>query len=154
METRKDACAALGVSAFASDAEIKTAYKNLVKQFHPDAGNTADAARYQRVLEAYEYLREHPATVAKPRIIGSKSDFRQKREEQEAFDRWYQERMKARKQEFENRVAEERKKAEQKQKQEDEYRRAMEAINNIILAETIKSMIAAGKPKNIEESEE
>ena len=36
IKTRQEACAILGLSALASDAQIKMAYKDLVKKCHPD----------------------------------------------------------------------------------------------------------------------
>lgn len=57
---RRQACAILGVSEFATEEEIKTAYRALVKQYHPDTGNTQNTQYYQNVVQAYEYLKEHP----------------------------------------------------------------------------------------------
>lgn len=47
----------LGVSPDASSSEIKTAYRKLVKQYHPDRNNTEAATNIiVRVNEAYEIL--------------------------------------------------------------------------------------------------
>lgn len=52
--SRKDAAAMLGVSENASEAEIRTAYRDLMKRVHPDAGgNDALAAK---VKEARDIL--------------------------------------------------------------------------------------------------
>ena len=46
-----------------TEEQIKTAYKRLVKQYHPDTGNTANVEYYHRIVEAYEYLKLHPVQV-------------------------------------------------------------------------------------------
>lgn len=46
--------AALGLSSGATDKEIKSAYRALVKQHHPDAGGDAEA--FKRVQSAYDRL--------------------------------------------------------------------------------------------------
>lgn len=45
----------LGVPSDASEAEIKKAYRDLVKKAHPDI-DSGDAARFRAVREAYETL--------------------------------------------------------------------------------------------------
>lgn len=46
----------LGVPREATPAAIRTAYRNLVKQYHPDRAGAAHAARFRDVVEAYEVL--------------------------------------------------------------------------------------------------
>lgn len=54
----KDFYSILGVSQDASKEEIKKAYKNLAKKYHPDAnsGNKAAEDKFKEVTEAYEVL--------------------------------------------------------------------------------------------------
>lgn len=46
----------LGVPEGATAAEIKSAYRRLVKQFHPDSGASSDVDRFRKIQEAYETL--------------------------------------------------------------------------------------------------
>lgn len=70
---RKQACMMLGVSEFATDEQIKTAYKNLVKLYHPDSGNQQSSEHYTRIVQAYEYLKTHPAQAQQSygRVLGT-----------------------------------------------------------------------------------
>lgn len=53
----KDHYAILGVSANSTLAEIKTAYRKLASQLHPDRNASNDApAKFRMVQEAYEVL--------------------------------------------------------------------------------------------------
>ncbi|MGI8794702.1 MAG: molecular chaperone DnaJ [Acidimicrobiales bacterium] len=51
----KDYYKALGLSQSASAAEIKTAYRKLSKQYHPDAAN-GDETRFKGISSAYDVL--------------------------------------------------------------------------------------------------
>ncbi len=51
---KQDYYADLGVLKTASEAEIKTAYRNLVREHHPD--RQGDAIKFRAVAEAYEVL--------------------------------------------------------------------------------------------------
>ena len=46
----------LGVERNATLAQIRRAYRDLAKTWHPDKTNTEDAANFRRVQEAYECL--------------------------------------------------------------------------------------------------
>lgn len=53
----EDHYAVLGISANATLAEIKTTYRKLASQFHPDKNASVEApARFRKVQEAYEVL--------------------------------------------------------------------------------------------------
>ena len=57
MATKRDYYEILGVSKSASDAEIKSAYRKLARQHHPDIDKSSGAAeRFKEVSEAYQVL--------------------------------------------------------------------------------------------------
>ncbi len=57
MATVTDYYAVLGVAPTASEDEIRSAYRKLARQYHPDVSMAPDAAdRFRQVTEAYEIL--------------------------------------------------------------------------------------------------
>ena len=59
MSKKKDYYETLGVDKKSTDSEIKKAYRNLAKKYHPDLnrGNeTETAEKFKEISEAYEVL--------------------------------------------------------------------------------------------------
>lgn len=57
MAAKRDYYAVLGVNKSASDAEIKSAYRKLARQHHPDVDKSAGAAeKFKEISEAYQVL--------------------------------------------------------------------------------------------------
>lgn len=57
MATKRDYYQVLGLSKNASDAEIKSAYRKLARQYHPDVDKSPNAAeKFKEVSEAYQVL--------------------------------------------------------------------------------------------------
>ncbi len=57
MANKKDFYATLGVSKNATEAEIKSAYRRLARQHHPDVDKSAGAAeKFKEISEAYQVL--------------------------------------------------------------------------------------------------
>ena len=57
---KRDYYDVLGLGRSASEADIKTAFRNLAKQYHPDRnpGDKTAEARFKEINEAYEVLRD------------------------------------------------------------------------------------------------
>ncbi|HEY1590863.1 MAG TPA: DnaJ domain-containing protein [Solirubrobacteraceae bacterium] len=60
MPTSRDPYAVLGLTAGATDAELRSAYHRLVQLHHPDhnGGSAESARRFEEVQEAYARIRE------------------------------------------------------------------------------------------------
>ena len=68
----------LGVPRNADDATIRSAFRGLVRRYHPDAGAGSSAHRFREIVEAYETLsdparrRRYDASLrpaSRPRIV-------------------------------------------------------------------------------------
>ncbi len=58
-QTKRDYYEVLGVSRSASSDEIRSAFRKLARQYHPDVNKEPDAeARFKELSEAYEVLRD------------------------------------------------------------------------------------------------
>lgn len=150
--SREEACYILQVSLNAGEEEVKKAYRNLVKQYHPDSNPNYNTHQiYLRIHAAYEYLQEHPyqAPVIMParpvRIFQTNEKTRAQHVQQQRFQ---EERKRALEREKENRekrfreAQEANKKPKKHQISEEEV---LNKIRAIWLAETIKRQMEQDK---------
>lgn len=56
MKPLKNLYSILGVSANATEEEIKKAYKELAKKLHPDRNNGIETEQFKGITEAYDIL--------------------------------------------------------------------------------------------------
>ncbi len=168
--TRMQACQILNLPINATDAQIKTAYKELVKLYHPDSGKTSNVDYYNAVVEAYEFL---CAPQNKPYVINTnptnpqetslyqyainKGNYAKRpsapsrtvyqkssASDYEAFEKKIKKQKQQKAAAFEKMTHEYSKQIE---KQEADYKKAMDAINAIRTARAIEAMILAQSTK-------
>lgn len=154
IKTRHEALMMLGLGPDASLAQIKNAYKDLVKKCHPDVTGRDDATAYNRITEAYKFLCDegdskvltHSRVVGKTtkRSTASNADYA-------AFQKKAKEAKERRAKEFEQKQKDF---AAQYEKQEADYKRAMEAIDAIRVARAIQSMVWANGMEKDDDSKE
>ena len=146
IDSRKEACDILGIGVFADEDEVKRAFKNLVKIYHPDANLVTDASKYNELVMAYEYLLANPVEVVKtasPKVLGAAGNSRPAAN-YASFQKKYEQSREKKARDFEEKIAAYNEKVK---RQDEEYKRAMEAINSIRVAEYIRQMI--DRRKNI-----
>ena len=156
IRSRKEACMVLGLPATASEEQIKRAYKELSKRYHPDAQPNAELHwQYYDIVEAYRYLMATANPLAGdgyqsvpqgPRVLGndgkSQSWTNQRKESEEAYIKWEKAR-KQRKKEKETAL----KQRQQEIKQQRQYDEAMEQINAIRTARAIEAILDIARKK-------
>ncbi len=169
VSSKAQACGILGISLGASESEIKTAYRALIKLYHPDEAGNVTLESYHEVQEAYDFLMKgtsnvsssqsapirHHHTYGTPMASGGKSASAQKRTpasryaanqssaaDYERFQKRYNEAQVAKKAAFEKKAADFTAK---KKKEEDDFKRAMEAIECIRAAWALEAWIEAGR---------
>lgn len=150
--SRQEACRYLGITENAAEEEVKRAYRQLAKQYHPDVNIHADTREiYYKIQEAYEFLLSHPYVtpmVRQPRIFQTDTQVREQYRRQKRFE---EERKKALQRE-QMLKKQERKTASMQQsgtfsKKKTVEEEALEKIRAIWLAETIHRQIAEDKEK-------
>ncbi|MDD6194648.1 MAG: DnaJ domain-containing protein [Lachnospiraceae bacterium] len=156
IRSREEACMVLGLPATADEHQIKCAYKELSKKYHPDAQPNAELHwQYYDIVEAYRYLMTSASSLAGagyqpvpkgPRILGnegkSQSWTNQRKESEEAYTKWEKAR-KQRKKEKEAALKE----RQQEIKQQRQYDEAMEQINAIRTARAIEAILDIARKK-------
>lgn len=155
--SRGDACMVLGLSATADEQQIKRAYKELSKRYHPDAQPNPELHwQYYDIVEAYQYLMGgakgvgtpvYQAVPKAPRVLGNdgknQSWTNQRRESEAAYAKW-EKAQKQRKKEKEAALKERQKEI----KQQRQYDEAMEQINAIRTARAIEAILELAKKNN------
>ena len=64
----------LGVAPDATTAQIKSAYRKLAKQYHPDVNDSPDAAeRFREITEAYDTLTDPDRRRRYDRLHGTRT---------------------------------------------------------------------------------
>ena len=154
IKTRQEACAILGLSALASDAQIKMAYKDLVKKCHPDVTGSGDVTLYNRITEAYQFLLEESKgkALVHSKVMGkSTQKYASSKADYASFQKKVDRQRAKKKAEFEQKQKDF---AAYYEKQEADYKRAMDAIEAIRVARAIESMVwANGLEKDSNEND-
>lgn len=160
IDSRYSALQVLGLQPNADEESIKSAYKKLVKMYHPDSQEDGRLHwQYYDIVEAYEYLQMHPVEmnpdpVVKPvrpaKVFGGGNKgpisyghdrYAQERE----FANWSKRQKQEKKERIKQREMElqqkERQKLERDAKAEAAYEEAMRKINIIRTARAIENLM-------------
>ena len=160
IDSRYSALQVLGLQPNADEESIKSAYKKLVKMYHPDSQEDGRLHwQYYDIVEAYEYLQAHPvemnnASEPKPprpaKVFGGGNKgpisyghdrYAQERE----FANWSKRQKQEKKERIKQREMElqqkERQKLERDAKAEAAYEEAMRKINIIRTARAIENLM-------------
>lgn len=153
IHSRMEAAQILGLPYTADEAQVKRAFKELSKRYHPDVQqNKKMQTRYYDMVEAYQYLLQTDGYVGEtndvkrvvPRVFGIQkgetSWVSARKESQAAYQKW----------EKRQKIREEEKKEaflrrEKEIKSEREYETAMDQINAIRTARAIEALLAAAR---------
>ena len=77
--------AILGVSSTATESEVRTAFRRRVRREHPDVSSAPDAAaRFQRIVQAYELLTSGRSVSFQPRASPAEDIAQRLRRERQA----------------------------------------------------------------------
>ncbi|MBQ1547702.1 MAG: DnaJ domain-containing protein [Lachnospiraceae bacterium] len=153
-KTRREALEALLLPPSADEEEVKTAYRELLKKYHPDQNPGVDTREeYDRVVSAYSYLAAHPALPV-GKIIGNASPGRSNavRQQEIQLQRRREYRAKQKERELAREKEEKRKRKEahdeaerrfweEAKRKEEEYNDAMEKIAAIRTARAIEAAL-------------
>lgn len=149
--TRAAACEILRIPYNADLDTIKSAYRNLVKKYHPDeTGNNSDEAimQYQLIVEAYEFLLNDvgfkPHEMPKAKVLGTPAKRVPSAGEYARWEQKYAKRKQERKEEF---IKKQEEYSAARKKQQDDYDRIMKAIEAIRTARAIEAIIKAKDEK-------
>lgn len=163
------ACTILGVGDGTDLQKVKTAYKALLKKYHPDVtgDNSAMAIeRYELINQAYEFLveeNEHRQSniynerlekvrselsgeIRKrgPQIVGGNSYNGSSGADYAAFEKKYQKRKREKKQEF---IKKQEELARKRKKDQEDYDRVMRAVDAIRTARALEALIRASEDR-------
>ncbi len=68
IKTEKSSHQILGILKDANPEEIKAAYRNLVKKYHPDNLQTGNREEFEKIKQAFEKLNLKNIKLAEPKI--------------------------------------------------------------------------------------
>lgn len=150
--SREDACRYLGVKINATESEIKSAYRDLSKRYHPDVNSNPLANEYYVLVNnAYKYLEENPyiapvVPVRQTKVFQTTSSVRKDFNKQKSMQ---EEHRRVKEWDAGRKQREEVEKAEIKKSQIKEHKskedEVLEKIRAIWLAETIRRQIEQDK---------